>query len=443
MSGTEHRSPEGLNRRSFLFSAAAAVVGAAFVSETTGQQSSSQAYAFINGRWFDGRKCINKNFYSMNGVLTSHQPVRVDSVFDLTGKFVVPPFGEAHNHNLIWNDDEAFASLKRMYLQDGIFYVKNPNSLPRVTMPLAGKINIPTSIDAVFSNGGLTASGGHPIEIANRDIERGGMTVEDGEGGFYFVIDNMADLDRKWETIKAGKPDFIKTYLIYSEEYEKRKTDEKYISWRGLNPTLLPEIVRRAHKAGLRVSTHVETATDFHNALVAGVDEINHTPGFRPENNDLAGYQNPARYTISEQDARLAAQKQVAVVTTLGEAIDKALKNQESAPQSSNALRDLLVHNLRTLKKHGVPIAIGSDEFRETSLPEALKLHQLQVFDNSTLLKMWCETTAATIFPKRKIGHLKDGYEASFLVLSGDPIQDFTNVKRIEKRVKQGEILSL
>jgi pimeloyl-ACP methyl ester carboxylesterase/imidazolonepropionase-like amidohydrolase len=401
-----------------------------------GQQPPAKTCEFINGQWFDGQKFRNKTFYSASGVLTSRKPDKVDTVIDLTGKYVVPPFGEAHNHNLDWSSDEQFARIKDMYLNDGIFYVKNPNSLPRTTAPLHGKINIPTSVDAVFANGGLTASGGHPIEIVRRNIQRGGMTEADGEGGFYFTIDNLADLDRKWETIKAGRPDFIKTYLIHSEEYEERKDDER-VTLKGLNPALLPEIVRRAHTAGLRVSTHVETATDFHNALVAGVDEINHTPGFHPD--EKLGL---ARYEISEMDARLAARKRVFVVTTLGEAIDKIYGEGETVLDGRRALYDLLVHNLQLLKKHGVQIAIGSDEFRETSLPEALKLRKLKVFDNVTLLKMWCETTAATIFPQRKIGHLKDGYEASFLVLSGDPLKDFSNVRKIETRVKQGEILS-
>jgi hypothetical protein len=41
----------------------------------------------------------------------------------------------------------------------------------------------------------------------------------------------------------------------------------------------------------------------------------------------------------------------------------------------------------------------------------AISLSNLQVFDNPALLKMWCEPTAATIFPGPKIGHLKPGYE--------------------------------
>ena len=66
---------------------------------------------------------------------------------------------------------------------------------------------------------------------------------------------------------------------------------------------------------------------------------------------------------------------------------------------------------------------------------------KIQAFDNVTLLKMWCETTAATIFPKRKIGQLKNGYEANFLVLTGNLLVDFANVKTIELRIKQGEPL--
>jgi hypothetical protein len=437
----ETHDDEVLTRRAFLIKTTALLAGLTLSTNVTGHQPSPRTYEFVNGQWFDGQKFRSKRFYSTNGVLTARKPIETASVIDLKGGYVIPPFGEAHNHNVEWNDEQTFARTKRMYLEAGIFYVKNPNNLPRARAPLLGKINIPTSIDVIFANGGLTASGGHPLGVVRRNLERGGMTKEDAEGGFYFIIDDLADLNRKWEKILSGKPDFIKTYLQYSEEYAKRKDDDAYFDWRGLNPNLLPEIVRRAHRAGLRVSTHVETATDFHNALLAGVDEINHMPGFRPEKGDWTKYQDSSRYKISEKDARLAARRGVVVVTTLVTAIDHALQKKEGEP--FDALRDLLVHNLTVLKKHDVRLTIGSDSYRQTSLVEAMNLHRLGVFDNRTLLKMWCETTAATIFPNRKIGYLKEGYEASFLVLRGDPLQDFANVQKIDKRVKQGEILSL
>ncbi|HZI16976.1 MAG TPA: amidohydrolase family protein [Pyrinomonadaceae bacterium] len=390
-------------------------------------------FQFLNGRWFDGRKFTVRIFYSAGGTLTSKKPARVDSVIDLKGGYVVPPFGEAHNHNVEGARPEKVI---RTYLEDGIFYVKNPNNLPRSRTALAGKVNIPTSVDVVFANGGLTSAGGHPAGLVRRNISREIFTEADAEGAFYYEIDSETDLERKWGAVLAGKPDFIKTYLLYSEEYAKRKGDESFFGRRGLNPALLPGIVSKAHSAGLRVSAHVESAADFHNALAAGVDEINHMPGFRGDANNE--FPDPAVYEIAEADAKLAARKGTFVVTTLGGF--RQLGEENPARRAAQAL---FVRNLRLLSKHSVRIAIGSDSYRETSAPEARFLASLKVFDNLTLLKTWCETTAETIFPGRRIGRLKDGYEASFLVLAGDPLRDFANTGRIEMRFKQGELLSL
>ena len=98
---------------------------------------------------------------------------------------------------------------------------------------------------------------------------------------------------------------------------------------------------------------------------------------------------------------------------------------------------------MRLLHKAGVKIAIGPDVYGVTSLAEAMNLYELKVFDNLELLKMWCETTVETIFPNRKIGQLKEGYEASFLVLGGNPIENFESVKDIRLRFKQGYFITL
>ncbi len=51
------------------------------------------------------------------------------------------------------------------------------------------------------------------------------------------------------------------------------------------------------------------------------------------------------------------------------------------------------------------------------------------------------ETTAKTIFPERKIGALKPGYETSFLALEGNPLEDWQQVRKIKLRFKQGGLL--
>src|SRR5439155_20183755 len=94
--------------------------------------------------------------------------------------------------------------------------------------------------------------------------------------------------------------------------------------------------------------------------------------------------------------------------------------------------------NLKVLVQNKVPLAIGSDDVTDTSIKEIEYLQTLGMLDNLTLLRMWSETTARTIFPNRRIGALREGFEASFLALEGDPLKDFHNIRRIKLRFKQG-----
>jgi Amidohydrolase family len=392
---------------------------------------------YTNGLWLTDSGFERRAAWSVGETLTFRMPPRTDATADLGGGFVVPPFGEAHNHNV--ENAENVDALARKYLEHGIFYVKNPTNFPGVRERLAGKINVPTSIDVTFSNGGLTGSGGHPLDLVRRNVARGSWPVAEEVEGFYWIVDSDADLDRKWPLVMQGRPDFLKTTLIYCEEYAERKDDPKFFGWRGLDPRMLPKIVKRAHRAGLRVSTHVESAADFRAALDAGVDEINHMPGFRMTE-DVRPHPDSA-FEIPAEAAHIAARNRVVVVTTIGEAGDI----DPNGPKASDRARYDALHrrNLRTLHDAGVAIALGSDAYRGDTVAEALYIHRLGVFDNRTLLGLWCGTTARTIFPKRKIGALREGYEASFLVLDGNPLEDFTNVTKIRMRVKQGRAIVL
>jgi hypothetical protein len=415
---------------------AVSIIAGSCYGQTDGNQPKEpKRIAFKNGQWFDGHAFKRKDGYAVNGVLTFHRPAQVDETVDLSGQFVVPPFGEAHNHNV--EPLNKVDELIKRYIEHGIFYVKNPNNLPSGRDQVAAKINRPESIDVTFSNGGFTAAGGHPAEIVKRNIDRGFWTEADGDGAFYYAIADEAELDAKWPRFLQTKPDFVKTYLLFSEGYKVRKDDAKYFGWKGLDPTLLKTIVQRAHVAGLRVSTHVESAPDFHAALVAGVDEINHLPGFRTSG-DVKTHAM-SEFEIAESDAQAAARQGTFIVTTLGGAAAIDAKGPDANLRSESD--KLNRWNLELLKKYHVKLALGSDSYRSDTVPEALYLELLHVFDNSELLTMWCTTTANTIFPKRLIGSLKEGYEASFLVLKANPLENFDAVQQITIRVKQGHIL--
>ena len=72
---------------------------------------------------------------------------------------------------------------------------------------------------------------------------------------------------------------------------------------------------------------------------------------------------------------------------------------------------------------------------------EAEYFHAQDVFDTHTLLQLWTKTTPQAIFPDRRIGRLDAGHEASFLVLAGNPLDDFSAIRTIRERVKEGHRL--
>ena len=221
----------------------------------------ARTYHFVNGNWFDGEGFVSRAFYVVDGMLTSQEPVTIDAVVDLRAGFVVPPFGEAHQHN-VDADNGMLEELNASYLQAGVFYVKNPNTLPRTLPATLAIVKRPTTIDAVFSGGGVTVTDGHPKGVAQRNVDRGYWTTADVDGGFIYEVDDAAELEARWREIATASRDFVKTYLLYSEEYAERADSADAQYWKGLDPELLPRLVELAHRDGLRLSLiHISEPT--------------------------------------------------------------------------------------------------------------------------------------------------------------------------------------
>ncbi|MEW6126779.1 MAG: amidohydrolase family protein [Acidobacteriota bacterium] len=371
---------------------------------------------YINGRWFNGQSFVEQTVYVVEGVLRMHYAGKVDTTTDLQGKYVVAPFAEAHNHH--FGEEVNFKQQLNTYIKQGIFYSKNTNGITKLAASVRPLVNLPESVDVLYANGGLTATGGHPVQIFDLIANQIGWERKAMENQAYFIIDTEKDLESKWPMILAGKPDFLKTYLEYCEEYEKRKNNPEFFGKRGLNPAMLAKIVVKAHKENLPVIAHINTAADFRAAVNAGVDEITHLPLEK----------------LTEADAREAARRGMTVVTTtishrpIGQVQD---------------IDGVHRHNIGLLKKAGVRLVIGTDDNNLTVINEAENLRRLAVFDNLGLLKLLTETTPQTLYPNRKIGYLKEGYEANFLALEGNPLEDFANIKKVAMRVKKGHVLEV
>jgi hypothetical protein len=393
------------------------------------------AVAWSNGLWFDGRAFREADVYSVGDRLTLKRPRAVERTVSLGGRHVVGAFAEAHNHNIPGADTPAMI---REYLARGIYYVMIQENVPQARAELGARINVPTSVDVAFANGAFTAPGGHPSALVGRNIANGGMTSADLDGGFLNPVSSRADVDRAWDrAVRLQHPDFVKMTLVYSEDRVAGVERPAQSDRHGLDPDLAPYIVQKAHTDGLRVSAHVESARDFDVAVRAGADIIAHMPGFWPDERRISA-KGLDIYSIGEDAARLAGERHVVVMTTLGESLRYVAANKVPV-----TLLDVYRHNIRVLREHGVRIAIGSDQFRSTSVPEALEIHEAGLMKPADLLRALSSDAAATIFPKRAPFGLAEGAPADFLVLDGDPLVDFTAIQRIWLRVKAGTELRL
>ena len=399
---------------------------------------------FVNGQWFDGRGFVKTDFYAEGGLLTHHPSERrAYQMVDLHGGFVVPPYGDAHEHN--FDGTRGLDAVTAQYLHDRIFYAQGMTDTTVGAKEVLSEhlVDTPSTVDVTYAHGGLTGINGHPKEVyeslvrgfyypatdAQRTLV---LNSNEREGQAFWQIASPGDLEAKWPAILAAKPDLIKVYLVESEHFKPWNpagpTPPSDQLWKGIDPALVPLIAARAHAAGLKVAAHVDTAHDVHVALTAGVDELGHLPGY-----GLTAADDPAPLRISDADIVLAAKQHVRIQATAG------IDTDDKTPAADVAARKLSqTDNLKRLKAAGVILLVGSDHYGTDSMHEADYLQSLGLWSNLEMLRMWAVDTPQAIFPRRKIGELLPGYEASFLVLAANPLLNWPATHSIVDRWKQG-----
>jgi imidazolonepropionase-like amidohydrolase len=416
-----------------LVSAALLQLMATFTQAQGAPQTRSPGnIALINGQWFDGTSFQRRQVYSIDGRFSFIKPARIDQTIDLDGTWIVPPFADAHSHSFGQGVPGSGARAASGYLAAGVFYVQSQGNLPMTAAEKeALRLNTPAGPDVTLSNGTLTShkSALHAL-FTSLIIPSGafqGYTLETLNNVRYFEIDTVAELRAKWPSILAQKSDFIKTYVWNTDDAPVPPVGPPALRGQhALSPEVFREIVRLAHASGLRVSSHVSTVGDLKLVVEGGADESAHLPGVG---------------VVTPELAKLTASRGVPVVTTLARAGTVIESLPSSVRPLAKAMLDDAIRNLKTLVANGVTIAIGTDTPSDTTVREAAYLQSLGLFDNAAMLRMWGTATPAAIFPNRKIGALKEGYEASFLALEADPLVDWKATQKIRLRFKQGLLL--
>jgi hypothetical protein len=323
--------------------------------------------------------------------------------------------------------------LRAGFLEFGVFYFKNPNSMASIEQSLEDYLARPDTVDRITAMGGITAPGGHPEPLYTQILRQyvyPDRSVESFYGDAFHIVTAPDQIEPVLDRLVEQGAHFVKIYVIHSDEFERRRDDSAFDGNKGLDPALVPLIVRGAHARDLTVAAHIENAADFRVVVAAGVDQAIHMPGYICSEDPLA------QYEISEADAAAAARSGLSVVTTA----TVALRSEERLLRITPIQRT----NLLRLKAAGVPIYLGSDGYEhESVIKEARHLVEIGVFDAREALRNLTFHTPRMIFPGRRIGVLAPGYEASFVTLANNPLEDFNGLFSLVDRIKQGGVINV
>jgi len=405
---------------------------------------SQKSYQFINGQWFSGKSFHRQIFYSASGVLTRRKPAKVDEVIDLKNGYVIPPFAEAHTHKL--DIKSELAEQESRFIKEGTMYVTVLTNGASNATGNRRHFNKPGTIDVLYANGGISRTGQHPAFVYERIasgiaqwwLPENTKIIQSSrkeENNSYWFFDTIADVDKKWNAYVASQPDVVKIYLF---DVKNNSPVQKSIS-----EEVAAYVTKKAHDAGLRVAAHIETFDDLKIGLKIGVDIFAHLPHY----NYFFSREEPAQPTFTSKELKMIRKRNIVLIPTLSlneeHAIVRDASNNYQGKFDSVRFNEVVgfqKKTIRTLRNAGFVFAIGSD--RDSLTPELNYWVKNNIFDSSLALQTATVTTPQIMYPKRKIGLLKEGYEASFLVLEGNPLENFDAIKNIKLRFKQGYFLN-
>ncbi|MCH9684396.1 MAG: amidohydrolase family protein [Deltaproteobacteria bacterium] len=357
-------------------------------------------------------------------------------VVDLTGSFVVPAYGNGHQHLAL--ADEA---TNRGYLHSGVYYVWNPNSRASfITDDDRAFWARPDTYDYKTSMGGVTTPGSHPEPLYVEQLSQWvypGATYDDFYLDAFHYARSEQEVERTLDRLVSQGADFVKAYLLGSELYTPPKADGTPTCTRGLDPALVPHLVAQAHARNLVIAFHIETRHDFRVAVDAGADFVAHLPAhLRPP-------EDPTQGQLLPEDAEAAAKMGLGAMPTYSIARSRADAALARGVQVDlTATYAMQAANLRLLQDAGVRLIVGTDLGVGTALGEARHWVEIGGLTPEEAVGALLATGAA-LFPERRIGCFEAGCEADFLVLAADPRLDMAALSAIELRVKAGTALTV
>lgn len=191
-------------------------------------------------------------------------------------------------------------------------------------------------------------------------------------------------------------------------------------------------IIEEAHKAGRKTATHAQGTQGIKNALYAGIDSIEH--GIFLDQECIDYMKAHGVYLVPTL---------VAPQCICDAGVEHGIADY--MVRKANYVKDAHVDSFKRAYKQGVKIAFGTDagtpfNYHSNCLWE-LELMEKYGVDRMDILKICTHNSADLIGVLDAYGTIEQGKMADLVLLNQNPLDSISNVRDIQKVIKDGEIV--
>ena len=343
-------------------------------------------------------------------------------IVDVQGKYLVPGLINAHTHIVMAADGRERAGqdvtldtlVALQNLQDaiasGVTTIRDAGSTDNIDLKLATKIRqqrlqLP---DIIGSGAALTMTGGHGSKI--------GMEV-DG-------VDEVRKAAR-WN-LKHGAQT-IKLMATGGVSLDGEQPTDEQLSVEELTAAVL-----EAHHKGKPAMAHAQGTQGIKNAILAGVDSVEH-----------------AVY-LDDETIQMLLDTNTAIVPTMA-APWQMLQHKDDIPaymyDKASALWEAHQQSIRDAAAAGVNVVMGTDagtsynDFKSGPGVEIRLLASVGMTPEQVLLASTIRG-AELLGIAERVGELVPGKDADMLILDRDPLQDLAVLTDAPRVIKRGQAVT-
>jgi imidazolonepropionase-like amidohydrolase len=402
-------------------------------------EKETQPIAFVGGRLIDGTGAdpvpdaivlVEGDKIQQAGPASQVQVPDAAQRIDVAGKTVMPGLIDAHLHLL------GIKTMNQM-----TWLIDEPH-----IRTIRAAVDAWRCLDAGFTT--LRDAGGMNAIYVKQAIEEGtvpgprivasGRVISQtaGHGDWHFVpvewnerlqLGRLADgvpevRKAAREQLREGA-DMLKIFTTGGVMSEKDKPTACQYSMDEIRA-----FVEEAHNAGVRTGSHAQGTQGIKNAVLAGVDNIDHG------------------IYLDDEVIELMVERGTTLIPTLA-VVDAIVRHGrrdgvlESSVRKAESVQATHIESFRKAYAAGVTCGLGTDYLSAPTSPMGANAIELEIYVTKVGLTpmeaIVCATrnNAVVLGLQDKIGTLEAGKQADLIVVDGDPLADITLLRDREKIV--------